>query len=133
MQIKPSLFIIIFLLLFGCKNETESREEKCIAMILSQPGIQPFLHPELEGRIPIVILKNEYTKSCSNFFQAGKYNCMIVDLEDLATPAFFEFTRKKFSSFGVEFNYNVEGLSGSVDFIQCDQAICIENFEIYEN
>lgn len=121
----------------GCKSDSQEYQERIptdiIKQIIDHKALQQYLHPEVEGRKPLIIADHLVDPGVSivKFTMPVK----VLPKTELRTNAYMEFT--KFARSGnkakIEMKYAVEGLICSFDFIKDrDGNWEIKNVRIWE-
>lgn len=77
MRFLAQVLFICILCTVSCSGQTNDKTE-IIQTVLDHPEMEEFLHMELENRIPLYILKNEYISEKLNLTK-GKHKVVIVE------------------------------------------------------
>lgn len=136
------IIILLSLLYGGCgfinkpAQNPEPDKKKLIEMIINQPELDMYLHPEIPGRIPLTIVKNKYIDS-AYFMKKFNKPIRFVSLEEAKINSirnYIEITQYKFISgtqILVEFIYPIEGLVCNIR-MKYDKGWKIVEYEIIE-
>lgn len=133
--------IILFLLLlsftniaFSANNQVDTTElSKIIQLVVDLPELQSFLHPEVAGRVPLIISN----KLIGEELKLSKFGqpVLILSKEEIDNKPYIEITKMVIQNklAYIEFNYPIEGLVGRVNIKQTSKfAWLIENSEVVE-
>lgn len=138
---KKSLLILVLLFSAGSVSAKKSAggknkypKEAIIQSIIDLEQLKSYLHPEIPGRIPLVISDHLVGQNLTlNKF--GKKVRIVA--EEAATGAFLRFTVfncKNGNYCNVAFEYPIEGLSGDTGvFVNRDGSLKFEKTEITES
>ncbi|MEZ4968912.1 MAG: hypothetical protein R2814_04485 [Flavobacteriaceae bacterium] len=105
-------------------------KEKIIETIMSTPDFQMFLHPNVEGRLPVQLVKNEFVTSDLNIFSNG-FQVQFVDSLTLPEGKEHQITLGNIDCFGSKISYfiyyPIEGVIISGKILKKDSSwIAIE-------
>ncbi|MFC4220014.1 hypothetical protein ACFOWS_07710 [Flagellimonas marina] len=81
-------------------------KEKIIEAIMATPDFQMFLHPNIEGRLPVQLVKNEFITSDLNIFSNG-FQVQFVDSLTLPEGKEHQITLGKIDCTGSKISYSI--------------------------
>lgn len=94
--------------------------QKLVQKAIDMKWLQGFYHPEVSGRKPLVILKNDFFKNPPKVEKFGQpvLFLSLSEIQKRKIPGYIEFTKLKIQkdSAHLEFRYSVEGVYGKVMF-----------------
>lgn len=117
-------------------NDTEMEKGKIIEMIINNPELKIYLHPEVRGRIPVVLIKNSIVTNEFPIKCCGKRVKYISEKDStiIISRNYLEFTEFKFisgSELNVSFSYPIEGIRCEVN-LKKDKKWKIIKYHIVE-
>ncbi|MBQ4913522.1 hypothetical protein J8L85_03680 [Maribacter sp. MMG018] len=122
-----SIIIFFMSIIFGCKENTAQKintktrpvqqpmvqdcmdkkdREKIIEAIVSTPDFQMFLHPKIEGRLPVKLVKNEFVTSDLIIYSNG-LKVQFVDSLELPEGSQHRITIGDIDCSGSKISYSV--------------------------
>jgi hypothetical protein len=119
--IMASFFLV---LLTGCREKevvpSDADLKKICQLALDVDQLQQYYHPEVDGRVPVVILENPYCGHRTPLLKKFGKPVLILSREEIAKrniEAYMVFERLEIGSEGakVEFEYPVEGVAALVE------------------
>jgi hypothetical protein len=100
--------------------------------LIDLPGLQPYWHPEVPGRIPLILLEGRFGRG----HQLVKFGqpVRILPRSEVKDRPFLEITTFLVTEDGVRigFRYRVEGVVGSVFFVRKDRTWAAKETRIAE-
>lgn len=118
------------------KNEDISMENdisvKVIQSILDHNEIQQYLHPDIENRLPIRVLTNNFFSPATTI---TKFDEPVLFLAEMPTEPYFEITKFEHSGDYIEFTirYEVEGVSISGKASVEGNEVTLTVFDVVES
>lgn len=106
--------------------------EKIVQSIIDLPGLQPYLHPEVSGRVPLILLQGLVASETklTKFDQP----VLILPRKEIGERPFLELTRFEFKgeSILIDFTYAVEGVVGNLVFVYKDKVWQLDSCKMAE-
>jgi outer membrane murein-binding lipoprotein Lpp len=114
-------------------SQTRDDQARVAQLTLDLEALQPFLHPEVAGRKPVLVLKNEAMAGEPGLSKFGEPVRYVTRAEAGGRP-WFEITALKVEgeTARAEFSYPVEGVDGRVELRKSAGAWKIESHSIRE-
>lgn len=118
------------------EKDPETEKEKIIEMIINYPEFKMYLHPEVPGRVPVVLMKNDIATGEFSIKCCGRRVEYISEKDSafIKSRNYIKFTEYKFissSELNVGFSYPIEGIRCEVN-LKKDSKWKIINYHIVE-
>ena len=134
------LVVLICITLASCQSEKKLNNyamnvfdnSTIVKMIIDHPDIQQYYHPDVEGRVPLVIVTNNLIE---NKLALTKFNEPVKFYNKPIDGVFLEITRYDISEDEIIFElmYSEEGVSANGKISKQPEGWIFNSFDIFEN
>lgn len=136
--IKRILIILAIALTNSLSAQTYDQDkEQIIQTILNSDSVTMFIHPEIEGRLPIIILQNEFIPSSFDIQVEDSVAKVMAksEIENDKIEAYFKFYETSIARTGalIRFSYPIEGIDCRVNLEKTNSVWKIIRFQSHEN